>query len=252
MTTSPGSRSGTNSSITWSTGGPALIMRTIRRGERSAATSSAAVSAPMIVVPAAGPARNSSVRAAVRLCTTTENPWSAMLSARFCPMTARPIRPMSPWAGTLLPSIREAAYRRWGAADGLRQRRQCHVVDPRVEEAGQVASRHLTRHRDEVGRAGIAAGEPGCIRREDLLHQLVADLHPQGVERQAAAEGDGSAEQLAHRGVGDRAVGDTDKGVIGVPDGGGHRLGAALVLRPEEFGKGGEALVQPDVGPHRR
>ncbi len=41
------------------------------------------LTAGSMVIPAAGPATNSSVFSVVRLYTTTEYPWSAMFMARF-------------------------------------------------------------------------------------------------------------------------------------------------------------------------
>jgi len=67
MITSPGSRSGANSSMTASVAAPALTMSSTRRGRSSAATSSAGVRAGWNVPSAPWSARNSSVRAVVRL-----------------------------------------------------------------------------------------------------------------------------------------------------------------------------------------
>src|SRR6266516_2700366 len=93
--TSPGSRCGSSSPITASTGAPALTMTMMRRGRSMAAANS-----PTGPVARNGPSSpyrsmNSCVRAWVRLCTATDTPRCARLRARFCPITASPVRPNS-------------------------------------------------------------------------------------------------------------------------------------------------------------
>ena len=82
-------------SITRSTAPPACTMSITRRGLASFETSSSGDCAPVMVLPAARPARNASTFAVVRLYTATRYPWLAMLSTRFSPMTASPTTPMS-------------------------------------------------------------------------------------------------------------------------------------------------------------
>src|SRR5208283_4040826 len=60
---------------------------------------------PMIDLPLARPARNASTLEVVRLNTATVNPWLAMLSTRFSPITARPISPMSAVARGVVMSL---------------------------------------------------------------------------------------------------------------------------------------------------
>src|ERR1035438_9303699 len=67
----------------------------MRRGLFSRAASSSTEWAPTTWVPFASLARKSSTLETVRLNTATLKPWSFMLRTRFCPMTARPIRPIS-------------------------------------------------------------------------------------------------------------------------------------------------------------
>ena len=92
---SPFSRCGTIWSIIWSTVSPAFTINITRRGRFSRLASSSIECAPTTAVPLASLARKSSTFETVRLNTATLNPWSFMLRTRFCPITARPIRPIS-------------------------------------------------------------------------------------------------------------------------------------------------------------
>src|SRR5664280_2729157 len=65
------------------------------RGDSRLSTSSSRECVPTTCVPFAGPSKNSSTVLVVRLKTATLKPWSFMLRTRFCPITARPIRPIS-------------------------------------------------------------------------------------------------------------------------------------------------------------
>ena len=94
MMMSPSSSSGVSSSITASTGLPALTITMILRGVSSASTKSSIVSQPVN-----GPSwpysfMNSVVFAVVRLCTAVGVPRRAMLRARLAPITASPVTPM--------------------------------------------------------------------------------------------------------------------------------------------------------------
>ena len=73
-----------------------------RRGRLSRRANSSMECAPTTCVPFASLARNSSTLATVRLKTATLKPWSFMLRTRFCPMTARPMRPISHDASGIL------------------------------------------------------------------------------------------------------------------------------------------------------
>src|SRR5450631_2760143 len=95
MIMSPASRWGNKCSIIWSTVSPALTINITRRGRFSRLVSSSIVCAPTTWVPLASSAKKSSTLDTVRLKTATLKPWSFMLRTKFCPMTARPIRPIS-------------------------------------------------------------------------------------------------------------------------------------------------------------
>ena len=110
--TSPGSSTASSPAMMSSTGWPARTMSSSRRGRASRPASSANDQAGRMPVPAPGPARNSPMRAGVWLWTATPNPWSRRLSARFWPITPRPIRPMSAASVTILPFRRKAGYPR--------------------------------------------------------------------------------------------------------------------------------------------
>ncbi len=92
---SPGSKSGTSSPMTSSTGAPALTMIMILRGRLRLETSSCTACVPTIDLSLARPLKNASTLEVVRLNTATVKPWLAMLSTRFSPITARPMSPMS-------------------------------------------------------------------------------------------------------------------------------------------------------------
>src|SRR5690348_14183425 len=64
---------------------------------------SATLWAPLTSVPAASFFRKSSTLETVRLNTATLYPWSFMFNTRFCPMTAKPIRPISQLPFDMLP-----------------------------------------------------------------------------------------------------------------------------------------------------
>ena len=72
MTMSPSSSSGVNSSITASTGPPALTMMMTLRGRSSAATNSSTLPVPVIAPSSPNSRTNSSVLAGVRLWTAIE------------------------------------------------------------------------------------------------------------------------------------------------------------------------------------
>ena len=91
--TSPGSRWGTSSSITASTGSPALTMLIRTRGRSSAPTHSSTVACPVIGPSSPCASMNASVLAAVRLWTAIGMSWWATLRARFAPIVASPVRP---------------------------------------------------------------------------------------------------------------------------------------------------------------
>ena len=79
-----------------STGLPAFTSIITRRGRLRLATISGMERAPIIFVPAASSAMNSSTLEAVRLYATTVKPWSFMFKIKFRPITARPMRAISP------------------------------------------------------------------------------------------------------------------------------------------------------------
>src|ERR1035437_4986642 len=79
----------------WSTTSPALTIIITRRGSFSSPHISSIECAPTTLVPLASLLMKSSTFETVRLNTATLYPWSFMLRTRFCPMTARPIKPMS-------------------------------------------------------------------------------------------------------------------------------------------------------------
>ena len=98
---SPFSMCGTSRSIVWSTTSPALTMIITRRGVFSTLQSSSIECVPTTWVPFASSAIKSSTFDVVRLKTATLYPWSFMFRTRFCPITARPIRPMSQLASAI-------------------------------------------------------------------------------------------------------------------------------------------------------
>src|SRR5271170_6903900 len=92
---SPFSRYGSTCSIVWSTTSPAFTISITRRGSFNAAHKSFAECVPTTCVPFASSARKSFTLDVVRLNTATLYPWSFMLSTRFWPITASPIKPIS-------------------------------------------------------------------------------------------------------------------------------------------------------------
>src|SRR3954465_1630787 len=78
-----------------STGCPALTIIMILRGFLTFFTSSSIEWQPMKVLPFARPSMNASTFSVVRLNTATLYPRLSTLSARFSPITARPMRPKS-------------------------------------------------------------------------------------------------------------------------------------------------------------
>ena len=82
------------SSITPSTGAPALTMTMIRRGRSSDWTKSSSDSDPVKSPSEPNSDTKSCIFAAVRLCTAMGTPRLAMLRARFAPMTASPVTPI--------------------------------------------------------------------------------------------------------------------------------------------------------------
>ncbi len=95
MMMSPFSRKGRTWSMVWSTTSPALTMIMTRRGLLRRPQNSSIEWAPTTCVPLASLLMKSSTLETVRLKTATLYPWSFILRTRFCPMTARPIKPMS-------------------------------------------------------------------------------------------------------------------------------------------------------------
>ena len=94
MMMSPSSSSGVSSSITASTGLPALTITMIRRGVSSAFTKSSTDSQPVNGPSSPYSLMNSVIFAVVRLCTAVGVPRRAMLRARLAPITASPVTPM--------------------------------------------------------------------------------------------------------------------------------------------------------------
>ena len=90
--------------MTSSTGLPALTISQIRRGRSRLATSSwidlvgSRLACPLLAFSAI----RRSVTEPSRFQTATLNPWSAMLSARFLPMTASPSIPMFAFCFSLI------------------------------------------------------------------------------------------------------------------------------------------------------
>ena len=96
MTMSSLSSRGRSCAMTASTGPPAFTRMIILRGLLIDLTKAFSCLNPMSPPGVSGFSfTNFSVVAVVLLKTATLKPWSAMLSTRFCPMTARPMSPMS-------------------------------------------------------------------------------------------------------------------------------------------------------------
>ena len=95
MMTSPLDRSGINWSITWSTGLPALTISMTLRGTFKLATSSLMSVVPPNCLPCPRPFKKLSTVSCFREETITEKPFDSMFKAKFSPMTAMPMRPIS-------------------------------------------------------------------------------------------------------------------------------------------------------------
>ena len=108
-TMSPASSRGISASITASTGAPACTITRMRRGEVKLSTKACKVSVARMRLPTCC-ATKACVVVVVRLNTLTANPRLSMLSTRFWPITARPIRPMS-----LLPFMLVSLEGEWAA-----------------------------------------------------------------------------------------------------------------------------------------
>ena len=92
---SPGSNNGSSASITASTAAPACTNTIALRGRFSALTNSSSVRAPTTFLPCPRSLTNASVREVVRLNTATVKPLLSIFNARFCPITAMPMTPIS-------------------------------------------------------------------------------------------------------------------------------------------------------------
>src|SRR4051812_37477517 len=97
MRTSPFSRCGAIFSMVMSTGSPALIIIMIRRGRSSDAANSSNVFVPTSCLPGCF-ATKRSTHSPSRFQTATGKPCSSTLSARFSPITPRPIMPNDAFA----------------------------------------------------------------------------------------------------------------------------------------------------------
>ncbi len=95
MMISPGSKTASNFSIYSSTGLPALTISITFRGTERLACKSSNVRQPMMFLPAALPLTKLSTFSTVRLYTATVKPLDSMFIARFSPITASPIKPIS-------------------------------------------------------------------------------------------------------------------------------------------------------------
>src|SRR5581483_9745566 len=89
---SPGSSRGASFSSIWSTGLPAIIIIRMRRGFASDCTNSFKSPLPVILRSLCS-CRNFVTHSASRFQTATRCPWSSTFSARFCPITPRPMTP---------------------------------------------------------------------------------------------------------------------------------------------------------------
>src|SRR5687767_8979816 len=145
MTTSPSSRSGTSSSMTASVGGPAWTMIMIRRGLSRAATNSS-----VVVVRTKSPsppcaASSASVRAWLRLCTTTWCPCRAKLRARLAPIVANPVTPICSLMARIVPEpgLSGTGPRRGGSA---------RWANPSAEAELAAELGHVAGRLDVVGR----------------------------------------------------------------------------------------------------
>ena len=158
MMMSPGSTSSASSSITASVGPPAFTMIRIFRGTASDATKSADDSDGTNVPSPPCSSISASVLAYDRLCTAVTNPLRAKLRARFDPITARPVTPISAFGVVQcrsLPSLRDA---------GMTVRTSPQPSAPRATPRGGVG-RSSRRPADPA--ASPASGQRGLDRGGD-------------------------------------------------------------------------------------
>ena len=160
MMMSPSSSSGVSSSITASTGLPALTITMIRRGVSSALTKSSVVSQPVNGPSSPYSFMNSVVFAVVRLCTAVGVPRRAMLRARLAPITASPVTPIR-----LLPVGSVIALPRCGA-ERPRSRALRWVTDAHVTTSVAAAHDPAAAFRRSATDASPAPAAPSSGRRQ--------------------------------------------------------------------------------------
>ena len=166
MMMSPGSTNSANSSITASVGPPAFTMIRIFRGTANDATKSADDSDGTNVPSPPCSSINAVVFACVRLCTAVTNPLRAKLRARFDPITARPVTPISAFGAVSL--MKKPPDRGEDGADESSAFR----TGIRGARRGQEASAALTADEIRAPSARPAASACTCLMTRPICRMV--------------------------------------------------------------------------------
>src|SRR5437763_4244497 len=218
MRMSPGSSSGAILSMVMSTGLPALIIIMMRRGRSRLRTKSSNVFVPVICLPGFF-ATKRSTHSPSRFHTATEKPCSSTLSARFSPITPRPIIPNCAISTLRVAAAASAAGARSGRRytfHRLRQRLQSAVgvlaeVDaeqPPVARGERLViadGLRAAQHAEAESLAGdghVLAAAAGELQEHAVVRAAFVQLTG-GVEEARAVAGGGGDAQLARDGLAD-------------------------------------------------